>query len=92
MFSLIEPRAGDEVVHHRGGAGPQRLDGADHRAQIGLASGQLDGERRPHVLHPQFERQVLDAPLLEMLAGMKMSVDHAGHDQASAHVHDSSWS
>ena len=77
-----------EVVDQRRAAGAQRLDRADHRAQVDLPRRQRNGLARPHELHPELERQVLGAAALEVLVGVLVAVDEARHEEPPRQVDD----
>src|SRR6185436_9990363 len=82
----VDAGSRQEIIDHQRCAGAQRLDGADHGAQIRLLRRELRREARAHMMHPQLERAILDPDFMKVLVGMKMAVDQSGDEQASGQL------
>src|ERR1700682_132549 len=82
----IEGSSKIDVVDNRGRPSTDGLDRAHKSTQIDLACGQHHRARRPDEIHPGLKCVVVEPALLEMLVGMKMTVDQARYDQAPGSI------
>ena len=75
-----------EHVHHGGDAAEQQLGEAERRAEPHGLAVEDRALGLPHGLQPRLQRQILDQPAEQAVAGVAMHVDEPRHQQHAARV------
>ncbi len=84
----VDRAAHGEIVDETRRAGSQGFQRAERRAEIHLARRQGDPDRRPDVVLPELQGQVLGTPAVKVLVRMQMAVDQPGDQQAPRQIDD----